>query len=71
MIKKQTRSVLEKRIILLINNSCRKGDYRMFELTKDIIMIKIMNTINIQKKERWQRYKLFIQKLKIKMQNYT
>lgn len=72
MIKRQTQSALEKRFILLIKFSYRKGDYWMLILTKDIVMIVIKIIINIQNKRKMAKVKtLFFQKIKITMQYYT
>lgn len=72
IIKRQTQTALEKRFILLIKFSYRKGDYWMLILTKDIVMIVIKIIINIQNKRKMAKVKtLFFQKIKITMQYYT
>lgn len=63
MIKRQTQTALEKRFILLIKFSYRKGDCRMLILTKDIVMIVIKIIINIQNKRKMAKVKtLFFSK---------
>lgn len=57
MIKRQTQTALEKRFILLIKFSYRKGDCRMLILTKDIVMIVIKIIINIQNKRKMAKVK--------------
>lgn len=72
MIKRQTQTALEKRFILLIKFSYRKGDCRMLILTKYIVMIVIKIIINIQNKRKMAKVKtLFFQIIKITMQYYT
>lgn len=66
MIKRQIQTALEKRFILLIKFSYRKGDCRMLILTKDIVMIviKIIITQNIRKIKKVKTL-FFFKKLKL------
>lgn len=71
MIKRQIQTALEKRFILLIKFSYRKGDCRMLILTKDIVMIVIKIIINTQNIRKIKKVKTLFFFKKLKLQGDT
>lgn len=71
MIKRQIQTALEKRFILLIKFSYKKGDCRMLILTKDIVMIVIKIIINTQNIRKIKKVKTLFFFKKLKLQGDT
>lgn len=71
MIKRQIQTALEKKFILLIKFSYRKGDCRMLILTKDIVMIVIKIIINTQNIRKIKKVKTLFFFKKLKLQGDT